>query len=196
MDPAAPRRPCPQQRGSARLAGGVRRSTPRGRCCLTTRGSLHPLACQGPLLAARPQPFPPPTGNANPTTPAPMLGTCLPLPAHPTRLSPPLLRRDAYLPGVQALARSLRLVRARYPLLVMYTRTCRRGGRPCWVRDQPGMSMADRRAAAAARAPWPSQSPCPPPHTRHALALQASRGHTIHGLHLHHLLKACAPCRP
>lgn len=41
-------------------------------------------------------------------------------------MHPPIYpRRDAYLPGVQALARSLRLVRTRYPLIVMYTRTCR-----------------------------------------------------------------------
>lgn len=54
------------------------------------------------------------------------LSSLPPPPPLPPNLSQ-WLRRDAYLPGVQALARSLRLVRTRYPLIVMYTRTCRWG---------------------------------------------------------------------
>ena len=38
---------------------------------------------------------------------------------------PPACCRDAYLPGAQALHRSLRLVGSRYPLLVMYTDSVR-----------------------------------------------------------------------
>lgn len=37
------------------------------------------------------------------------------------RLPLGLARRDAYLPGVQALYRSLRLVACRHPLIVMHT---------------------------------------------------------------------------
>jgi hypothetical protein len=48
--------------------------------------------------------------------------SCL-APAHSLRLPPG--RRDAYLPGVQALYRSLRLVESLHPLIVMHTRGVR-----------------------------------------------------------------------
>lgn len=46
-------------------------------------------------------------------------------PRIPMPVCPPACCRDAYLPGVQALHRSLRLVGSRYPLLVMYTHSVR-----------------------------------------------------------------------
>ena len=86
---------------------------------------------QGPLLAAT-QPHPrapssPPHRNL--LCPLLLCGAQLTVALCPAPAGPPSLCRDAYLPGVQALARSLRLVQTRYPLIVMYTQTCRWAGR-------------------------------------------------------------------
>ncbi|KAI7845862.1 hypothetical protein COHA_000596 [Chlorella ohadii] len=54
--------------------------------------------------------------------------------------SSPSERLDAYLPGVQALARSLRLVRTRYPLIVMYTRTCSQSALEA-LASEPGVQL-------------------------------------------------------
>lgn len=86
---------------------------------------------QGPLLAAaQPHPLAP----SSPPHPTSFVHSCCLAPSSAPPLCPApagsaLLCRDAYLPGVQALARSLRLVQTRYPLIVMYTRTCRWAGR-------------------------------------------------------------------
>ncbi|PSC72665.1 glycosyl transferase isoform B [Micractinium conductrix] len=69
---------------------------------------LHPRAAPHPLAA--------PYGATQPAAapPAPPAGRRF---AYVT-----LLTKDGYLPGVQALARSLRLVGGRYPMIVMYTK--------------------------------------------------------------------------
>lgn len=46
--------------------------------------------------------------------------------AHPAGALPRAnMRRDAYLPGVQALHRSMQVVGCRYPLIVMHTKGVR-----------------------------------------------------------------------
>lgn len=61
-----------------------------------------------------------------PAASAPVAAAPAPAPQSPTLLLvpaplPPPLRRDAYLPGVQAQYRSLRLVGCSRPLIVLYT---------------------------------------------------------------------------
>lgn len=66
----------------------------------------------------------------------------LPTPANPPLPSFSLYpRRDSYLPGVQALARSLAAVRARHPLLVMHTPDTLSAAAAAAVQQEPGCQL-------------------------------------------------------
>ncbi|PRW55990.1 glycosyl transferase [Chlorella sorokiniana] len=87
---------------------------------------------------------PPVSGSAKPASAPPAAAAhhaAAASPAHGHRRAyVTLLTKDAYLPGVQALARSLRLVRARYPLIVMYTRTCSQSALEA-LASEPGVQL-------------------------------------------------------